>query len=848
MPSLPSHSYSRPGPGHPNGVQLGGLGAGRVELGSNGRITLAGITNNWQRLLTGLDGSFFFLRAQEGGRTWFHLLQDESLDGSPGAEVEYEGVHPVARVRYRLDGCPVQVSLTAFSPLAPHDLESSAIPGALFTFRLENSSKNPLRVRLGFSWEHLGGCGGGGARGLSLESNRTGNRIDPWRGTVGAGLRFTGGSEGRNPNARGEMIVATEPKPEARLWGFQSWNILADRSSVLAALHAGLEPERFGAGSIDEIDEKARQKRESPPSWDDPDPRFGGGKTAIEGSMHPAGITGVEVDLVPGGAQEITFVLAWHMPVHQTLLQPGTDHGHFYCRRFADVAAVADELLARRKELFTATVALHEFLASSGLPAWLGSKCLNDQTAVTTNSIVTRSGQLYTLEASPMMFGALGTLDQRLVSHPGMSLFYPELNRTELRMFASLQASDGSLPHFNGNAYTALGSDAVEYGRTGWPDLACSFIIQCYRDWTETGDPGFFDKMLPVIQRAADWLMAADQDGDGVPEGGSSWDIEHYPGCFIATATVWLATLRVLEEIAIRSKDPVRQEAFRRRFDLASNTVDGMWTGTHYLKCLDPVSGLRSDDVFVGQLAGEWIVRQLGLAPVLPTGHTRTALETIYRLNGNRDLYKLMPIQVRPDGSLPDRKYAWHAWPQYSMVFVDCLALYLGLREPALESLRAFDEVVRLLNRTPWATTLWYDARTGRPDFEEFMGLDWYMNTPASWWVLSALTGFAANEPAESITMGPGVAESTFPVLTPRYWARLRFVRAGENRTVTLTPERFFRGATLTLRVLRWRGPETRAVIAGQACTGEPGNGITTFRLPAPLTLSAGQNLEILFS
>ncbi len=817
---MPFPAHIRPAAeDHPNGVQLGGLGAGRVELGREGRLTLAGITNNWQRLLAGLEGAFFALRVERppGGPSAFRLLQARGLDGFQGSKVDYSGAHPVAEVVYRPgadDG--VEARLVAFGPLVPHESETASTPGAVFGFRIQNRMDRPARIDLSFSWEHLLGCGGVGRRGMALRSDRTGNVIEPWRGGGGAGgLLFTGGHAGQDPRTRGAMVLAAARPPGARLWLLQFWNFLADRPAVLAALAEGRLPERFDGGSLGEREAVARERRSNPPSWDDPDPRFGGGREGLEGAVHPAGTVGVTVDIEARGEVEVPFVLAWRTPALTALDQPGLDHGHLHAGLYADAGAVAEALLRDPRGLLERVRAPHRHIRSGGLPPWLADKILNDHTAVTTNSIITGSGDLYTLESSPMMFGALGTLDQRLVAHPGYSLFYPDLNRTELRTFARLQAADGSLPHFNGNAHTAFGSADVEYGVTGWPDLACSFIIQCFRDWRETGEPAFLQEMRPHIDCAADWLMAADRDGDGVPEGGSSWDIEHYPGCFIATATLWMATLRVLEALATAEADTAAEERFAERRRRAAATVESMWTGTHYLKCLDPATGQSSDDVFLGQLAGEWVVRSLGLPGVLPPERVRTVLRTLYRLAGDRSRYRLMPIQTRPDGSLPDRKYAWHAWPQYGLVFVDCLAFLAGMPEVALASVEAFDRVVREVNKTPWATTLWHDARDGRPDFGAFMGLDWYMNTPASWWLLGALAGFTMNEPGETLTVGPpppvpagadGARE--LPVVTPRFWATLRWEADGE---IIFCVKQIFRGESVNVSEVWMREPASNS-------------------------------------
>lgn len=814
--------FPLPMPGkHPNGVQLGGLGTGRVELGCNGRITLAQVCHSPQRILSGLEGTFFSLRADQH----FCLLQGEPLDDIPGCDVAYRGKHPVAEVGYKVPHPHLRVSLTAFSPLVPHELARSTLPGALFTFHLQNPGPAPVAIQLGFSWEHLLGCGGWGVRGLSLSSNRTGNRIEPATSGEAAGLHFTGGHAHQLPDTRGEMALMLPKSKDWEIHLLQHWNVLLDRGQVLEALCSGLTPERFDGGSLAERLQSAAARSASPPSWDDPDPRFGGGREGLEGAIHPAGTLLARLVLAPGTEIDVPFALSWLTRTHHTA--DGREHGRFCARHEATAPGIAARLLRERQTLLTDTTALHRLLAASSLPVWWQDKLLNDLTPLTTNTLIDRQGTLHTLEASPMMFGALGTLDQRLVSHPGTSLFFPDLNRSELDLFGRLQAADGSLPHFTGNAHTALGSDEVEYGRTGWPDLCCSYILQLYRDWRDTGEDRFVRTQLPRVWKAADYLFACDQDGDGIPEGGSSWDIEHYEGAFIATATLWLATLKVLIRMA-EQFDPNAAPRFHKAVPQAEATLQTLWLGSHYAKFRNPRTGEFSEDIFVGQLAGEWVSRQLGLGPLLPPQQVQQSLRTLYAANGNPERYALMPIQVRRDGSLSGRKYCWHAWPQYTLTFVDCTAFHLGMQAEAMENLQRFDTVMREINRSPWATTLWHDARDGQPDFGSFMGLDWYMNAPAVWWTLPAVSGASFDAVSGELLLQHAAPLSAFPLVTPRLWALLSLSGPPEAMQLSLEIHRTFRGPP----------PEMQQVRHPQ--------GILTFTHPIPL--EAGRTLTFLLS
>lgn len=846
-PDLPVTAHPpRPEDRQPCGVCLGGIGSGWLELLETGRPCPTAITNNPQRLLGALRGTFLALRAGAA----FRLLQRGDQGPARGCDaVAFRGRHPVAEIDYAIADLPLAATLTAFGPLTPHDLDRATLPGALLRLRLRNLGHDPLPVEALLSWESILGVGGSGRRGMDLHADRSGTVVSAWRNGQAGGLRFAKPTTGldQGANACGESVIAAEAPAGFALRAWAFWNALADEPDLLAALAAGRCDERFDGGPLDEVIRILSARQAKPPSWDDPDPRFGGGRSAVEGQVHPAAVLGVQGVLPPDAMVEIPFTIAWSTPHHVCLDQPGVDHGRASARH-GSAAAVATRLLGERDAIEEGVRALAAHLDRGDLPAFLADKLLNDTTPVTSNSVLTADGVLHTLESTPMMFGALGTLDQRLVSHPGSSLFFPEADRSELQAFADLQDADGALSHFTGNHHTALRSAQVEYGVTRWPDLAMSFIIQVWRAWTESGDDAVLERWRGNVQRALAFLLAADRDGDGVPEGGSSWDVEHYPGCFIATATLHLATLRIGRLLAARWADHDLDGRLASAQIRAAATVQAMWAGTHYRKYHDPKTGGGSDDVFIGQLAGEWVVRQLGLEPVLPEAQARAAAATLYRLNADPGRYRLAPIQVQADGRLPPRRYSWHAWPQYTQVFLDCAALHLGLNGPALANLERFDRVVTGLNRSPWATTLWHDARTGLADFR-FMGRDRYMNGPSAWWVLSALTGVTDQAPFGRLALGPaplpGRSSGRYPVVCPRWWGGVSWRLQGGVWHIELAIDRVWHGAP-SWSVLRWRGPVRSAEVDGQAVACVPADGVyADLVLPRPFTATPGARLHL---
>lgn len=838
MPARPMFS-------HPSGVHLGGIGTGRVELCRDGTIGVVNLVHSPQRLISGLEGSFFSLRAG----SMFRLLQKPGRFGAQGVDGFMASIqHPVGQFEYAIADLPLMIRLTAFAPLVPHDLRRSTTPAVVFALSLRNTGRNAIDIDACFSWENVLGMCGLGSRGEDLSSDRGGATVTPCvQDGVQGLLAQIPEQTGERKNAWGQtaLSVAAPAGWETVCWSF--WNVLEDGPGIMSALAAGCFEDRYDAGTLTAMQERISKRVNKKGSWDDPDNRFGGGREGREGLVHPAGVLGVRGTLQADQAVEIPFILGWHTP-HCVTTDDAKDHGRYCATHHQDAIAVVKEMQGRWKQDLKETQALSQHLIDGDVPQWLQDKLLNDLTPVTTNSVVPADGTLYTLEGTPSMRGALGTMDQRLVSHPGTSLFQVELNRSEIRQFALMQAEDGSITHFNGNARCTLGSSTVEYGVTRWPDLTMSFIIQIWRDATETGDDSFLREMKPQIQKGLGFLLTADRDGDGIPEGGSSWDVEHYPGCFIATASLTVASCRVILEIAKYWQDQSLLQKTEIWLKTAQATLDGMWKQGWFRKYHDKVSGKGSDDCFVGQLEGEWVVRQLGLHPTVATDRAQTALASMYRLNADSERYRLAPIQVQPSGLLNDRKYAWQAWPQYTQVFLDTTALYLGQTTPAMEHLRRFDRVVSELIGSATATTLWHDARTGLPDFF-FWFTDHYMNGPSIWWVLSALSGCTDNALEQRLVLGPvvmpGRSESLWPIVTPRFWGHIHRLDFGGNIHLRLEIDRVCLGQTVHWNTLRWRGAIRSAHHNGKVLTCTPvEGGYTDIVLPAHC-LGAGDQLEI---
>src|SRR5262249_4230476 len=182
------------------------------------------------------------------------------------------------------------------------------------------------------------------------------------------------------------------------------------------------------------------------------------------------------------------------------------------------------------------------------------------------------------------MGGLTGTNDQRLAAHPYTATFFPDLDLAELDEFRRLADARGAVPHGNGNCDLGLGTTAVPYGwplvikgflpAKEWTDLTMSLILQVARHWRTTGRRDVLERFWPACERGAEYLHALAPRG--VPEGGTTYDVWDFHGTFAYTATLYLATLAALVDLA-RHAAPARVAVYEARRAAAAARLDALW-------------------------------------------------------------------------------------------------------------------------------------------------------------------------------------------------------------------------------------------------------------------------------
>ncbi len=137
------------------GMPVGGIGCGQVYLGGDGRLWLWDIFN--QHRDTGSSGPHyanplkpalpfqqgFALKLTAGGRS-----QVRALDRSGWSDIAFNGEYPLAFVEYRDPAAPVTVTLEAFSPFLPLNVDDSSLPVTVMRFTVRNAGPEPIQAEL----------------------------------------------------------------------------------------------------------------------------------------------------------------------------------------------------------------------------------------------------------------------------------------------------------------------------------------------------------------------------------------------------------------------------------------------------------------------------------------------------------------------------------------------------------------------------------------------------------------------------------------------------------------------------------------------------------------------------
>lgn len=477
-----------------------------------------------------------------------------------------------------------------------------------------------------------------------------------------------------------------------------------------------------------------------------------------------SGSLGRKLTLAPGASAVVTFVVAWHFP---NLAVDGLGLvGRHYATRFDSANEVVDYLVDNFDRLTTQTRLWRDTWYDSTLPFWfLDRTFLNASTLASSTTYRFADGRYWGWEGVGCCEGTCTHVYH--YAHTAARLF-PELERDtrENVDFGIAQQDDGAILY------------RAELRRGLAVDGQAGTILRALREHQMSSDAAFLQRTWPNIKLATQWLIAKDDNDDGLIESAqpNTLDATFY-GKGAWMSGLYLAALVGAAEMA----DEVGDAAFARQCRAIvevgrKNFVEQLFVDDYFINRVDP-KYLKAYNTGTGcsidQVMGQSWAHQVGLPRVLPKKETVTALKSIWRYNFSPDLgpyravYKpgrwyAMPGEAgllicsfpRPDWDYPQAIGNRESGRGY---FNECMngfeyqaaghMLWEGLELEGLAVTRAVHDRYHASKRNPWN-----EVECG----------DHYARSMASHGVYLAACGFTYHGPKQHIGFAPRLTPEDF--------------------------------------------------------------------------------------
>lgn len=825
-------------------LPVGGIAAGPIQINGQAKRTVWQIMKNFDGLP--MPNSFFAVRAKpRGDRPVVRALQTVAEGPLPGMQaLSFRGEYPFGWYAFEDDALSVRTSLEVFSPLIPLREKDSSIPCAIFNFTAANPGPEPVEVS--FLATQRNAVGG---HFLATQHNEV--------GPVGPGL---GGNSNRVLREAGVTVLhMTSAQPKESPWA---------GDMALAAL----SPDVQSTASWDDLPALGRAFAES-----------GGVSGPDAAGPSPAGETldgaiAVPFTLSPGETRTVSFVLAWHFP---NVPHANTYHvGNMYANWWPDALGVARDVTGRLAELTRLTRLYHDSLYETNLPCWLLDR-ISSQVAVLVSQtcLWSKKGFFYGWEGCMSSRGCCeGNATHVWGYAQAHARLWPAIGRAMREEDAAHLGPEGMLP-------VRFRHPPAQQWQFPAFDGQCSFVMGSYREHLASPDGEWLERHWPRIKQAMDYLiirwdaantpsLSVENPREGIPDGmlsGPQHGMDSDQGGTSSwMGSMYLGALAAAERMARLRNDPASAEFYRPIRQAGSVNQDkALFNGEYFIQLPDPTPCRDYlTGCYIDQMLGQWWARQIGLGWLYPPEHVRSAMQSLLKYNFRTgfDGVPQTPRKFVADGDAGMVQGTWplggRPEPAQALPYTEevmsgfeysaaGLMAYCGLLREAFMVVRAaserYDGRLRT-GLTPGDQASW--GYSGNPFGDDECG-KFYARTLGIWSILLACQGYTYDGPAGLIGFEPlwkGDDHASF-FTAAEGWGLFTQTRQGPAQRCRIE----LRHGRLRLQtiLLTSPGPEAppqcRITVAGRPISAnlETDNGRATIRLQAPLTLQAGETMEL---
>ncbi|MBJ6369854.1 GH116 family glycosyl-hydrolase [Snuella sedimenti] len=758
------------------GMPVGGICAGQVYLGGDGKFWLWDIFNDTKEGVIGKthhlkgrtvrprDGANyivpvtpeypfdqgFAIKVSQSNTSWTKQLNYKGFN-----DIAFKGQYPVAEVTYKKQNLPVNVTLNAYSPFIPLDVSSSSYPATVMNFTVVNTSNEEVHCELSGWLENPVLYKNGVATEVRLKNTITEDDMSSF--LFCEALIDENGSE-----------LDFQHKQQ-RDYGNMSLMLLNDGSNVESTAQEDYHSEMLFPS---EHDSKT---------------------SAIEtfGNSLRGGLSKT-VTLQPGEEKDITFVISWYFP---NLSADGNRFkGRSYSNRFNDALGVAREIAVNFEKLHSQTLLFRDtFYNQSTLPYWLLNRTFaNTSILATETCYLLEDGRFWGWEG----IGCCpGTCTHVWHYAQAVGRVFPELERN-LRERTDFAVMDehGKIDFRGGRA----NRDAAD-GQAG-------IVLRSYREHQMMPDNSFLNKNWKHIKLALQYLIAMDEE-DGEANGmiygeqHNTLDAEWYGNIPVITS-LYLAALSAGSTMAEEANDKLFARECKAILEKGQKNIENLFNGEFFVQNEDPK---HKDAIGIGigcyidQVFGQSWAFQLGLGRLYNEEMIQKSLESLWK-------YNFVPHMGKFRASLPEKLAGRPYAIDSDMGLVMCTWPKGGKRDDWEKHWQFgyFNECMTGFEYEVAGHMIWegklmeglaitkaihdrYHASKRNP-YNEVECSDHYARAMASYGVYLAVCGFKYHGPKKQIAFAPKLTPEDFKAafIVSSGWGSYSQTQADDKQTMTV--------------------------------------------------------------
>ena len=589
---------------------VGGIGAGGIQFNGNAEPAIWQIACNYEEHR--VEDSFLAIRAQaEGGKSVLRALQTTAAGAfAPMASLKFEGEYPFAKYLFEEPALPVEVEMEVFNPFIPMDLKNCAIPCAIYTVTVKNTSGSKVRVDLLASQKNALGFNEGKGKG-NFKFGKNQNEILKKGGATCLHMTRAG-------NDSADMVLMTSA---AGTTGSAEW---AD-SKVFQ----------------DEVDSEGSLQ--------------GPAKSKVSPAGQSVnGALSAPLELAPGESKSVSFVLTWYfkagrhgsgkaIPMEGEGMSNSvawTGKGQNYTNWWPSAMGVAEYLQENLTELTRRTRLFHDTLYASSLPIWLLDR-MSSQLAVLRSQTFwwSDNGYLGMWEGCNEDAGCCGGNCTHVYHYAqAHARLLPEMGRLLRDQDYDRQTPNGLTPYRHTN-------------KVGAADGFYGTILNTYREHLCSKDNSWLESQWPEVKKGMDWSIGHwNPSRDGFMETTQHNTLDgDFMGCSSWIGSMYLAALEAAARMADMVGDSRSAAEYRKIRESGMKLQnERLWNGEYYIQ---KQGKKRSQDYLDGchidQILGEWWADQLDIDRCYPEERSRKAMESLLKYNFLTDFqgHSLKPRQ-----------------------------------------------------------------------------------------------------------------------------------------------------------------------------------------------------------